>query len=135
MATYFQIVEPPLSTLLGVGLQIPLTIGVVDLEDEDATVVLLPGFTAELLDATDEVSAFIDEELGITGPFWADEEFPLAVVSAAELVPSSWASLELRISSPLPAAFSIAATHSGSSLQAAIASGMRFAMPSSLNSP
>ena len=63
MATYFQIVEPPLSTLLGVGLQIPLTIGVVDLEDEDATVVLLPGFTAELLDATDEVSAFIDEEL------------------------------------------------------------------------
>lgn len=78
MATCFQIVEPPLSTLLGVGLQIPLTIGVVDLEDEDATVVLLPGFMAELLDATDEVSAFIDEELGITGPFLADEKLPLA---------------------------------------------------------
>ena len=48
------------------------------LEDEETTVVLLPGFTAELLDATDEVSAFIDEELGITGPFLADEELPLA---------------------------------------------------------
>ena len=59
------------------------------LEDEETTVVLLPGFTAELLDATDEVSAFIDEELGITGPFWADEELPLAEESAAELVASS----------------------------------------------
>jgi hypothetical protein len=69
MATYFHVVDPPLSTLLGVALQMPLAIGVVDLEDEDTVVVLLLELAATLLELTEDVSACTDEELAIIGPF------------------------------------------------------------------
>jgi hypothetical protein len=134
--TYFQVTEPPLSTLVGVALQAPLSMEEPLEEEEtmvdpDEAILALETAVLSLDPAEDEIFGWTDPELAIIGPFVEDEEAPSSeVVSAAteELLSSS-------TGKSLPSAFSMAALHAGSSWQSAMAPFTRDFIPSSLNEP